>query len=74
MEGAGLLIGAISMMCDLGASAEGVLRAEGIVARCGLRKVKHVDIRNMSIQDVARSGRIAPVKIPGAKHAAAVLT
>ena len=78
-EGAGVLIGAISMMRDLGISANGVLcanssAAKGVVSRRGLGRVKHVDVRNMWIQNVARSGRAAIVKIPGGENAADVLT
>ena len=78
VKGAGLLIGAISMMRDLVLSVEGVLRADssagkGIASRRGLGEVKHLDVRNMRIQDVVRSRRIAIVQIAGGGNAAVVL-
>ena len=44
------------------------------MSRRGLGKVKHVDVRNLWIQDVARPGRIGIVKIPGGENAADVPT
>ena len=47
---------------------------KGIAPRRGLGKVKHADVRNLRIQDVARSGRIGVAKIPGGENGADVLT
>ena len=79
VKGAGVLMGAVSLVRDLGLNMRGVLHtdsssAKGIAPRRGLGKVKHVDVRNLRIQDVARSGRIGVVKIPGGDNAADVLT
>ena len=79
VKGAGVLMGAVSLARDLGLDMRGVLHtdssaAKGIASRRGLGKVKHVDVRNLWIQDVVRSGRIGIVKIPGGENAADVLT
>ena len=79
VKGAGVLMGAVSLARDLGLNMRGVLHtdssaAKGIASRRGLGKVKHVDVRNLWIQDVVRSGRIGIVKIPGGENGADVLT
>ena len=74
-----MLIGSVSHARDLGLDARGVLHtdssvATGIASRRVLGKVKHVDVRNLWIQDMVRSGRIGVVDIPGGGNAADVLT
>ena len=79
VTGAGVLTGAVSLARDLALDVRAVPRAnssaaKGIAPRRGLGKVKHVDVRNLWIQDVVRPGRIGIVKIPGGGNAADVLT
>ena len=78
-KGGRVLIGAIGLTRDLGVTVKGILRtdlsaAKDVAPRRGLGEVKHVNVRRMWTQDVARSGRLAIAKIPGGENAANVWT
>ena len=79
VKGSSILLGVKSMMEDMGIKLSAILytdssAAKGMMTKRGLGRTKHVDLRYMWVQDIARERRLEIIKITGIDNCADLMT